>query len=96
MLNQVEDAFSGLPYDPCHPRRDGRLYPPKAWHHGRMTARPDLRRYRFRTHTLYLSLCGAILIRHHYDGVILCKPGLDGGRVQLNPCLAHGKTERPG
>lgn len=87
ILNAVEDELSGIPYDPCHPRRDGRLYPAKASYRCRVPGRPDLRRYRFKAHTVYLGASGAILIRHNQDGVVLEKPGSDGATVDLDPAI---------
>jgi hypothetical protein len=91
ILNSVEDELSGVPYDPCHPRNDGRLYPAKPWFRCRTPGRPDLRRYRFKTHFLYLGVSGAILIEHKQYGVALSKPAQDGAIVELTPA---GRVER--
>jgi hypothetical protein len=83
ILNTVEDELSGIPYDPCHPRRDGRLYPAKATQRCRAPGRPDLRRYRFRAHRLYIGPSGAILIADRVAGPVLSKPAFDGALVVL-------------
>jgi hypothetical protein len=84
ILNAVEDELSGIPYDPCHPRQDGRLYPPKLAARCRMPGRPDLRRYRFKRHRLYIGLAGAIVIEHREFGVVFSKPGWDGASVEVS------------
>jgi hypothetical protein len=83
ILNAVEDELSGIPYDPCHPRHDGRLYPAKATACCRAPGRPDLRRYRFKAHRLYIGASGAILIAHREAGLVFSKPGFDGALVAL-------------
>jgi hypothetical protein len=82
-LNSVEDELSGVPYNPCHPRHDGRLYPAKPNARCRTPGRPDLRRYRFRAHRLYIAASGAILIAHRELGPIFSKPGDDGALIVL-------------
>jgi hypothetical protein len=82
-LNRVEDELSSIPYDPCHPRGDGRLYPAKPGSRCRAPGRPDLRRYRFKRHWLYIGANGAILVEHRESGVVFSKPGFDGQPVDL-------------
>lgn len=84
ILNAVEDELSGLPYDPCHPRSDGRLYPAKPWFRCRTPGRPDLRRYRFKAHVLFIGPSGAILIAHKQKGAVLHKPAEDGACIDLD------------
>ena len=83
ILNKVEDELSGIPYDPCHPSNDGRLYPAKPTARCRTPGRPDLRRYRFKAHRLYIAASGAILIAHRELGPVFSKPGGDGDAISL-------------
>jgi hypothetical protein len=90
-LNAVENELSGIPYDPCHPRGDGRLYPAKRSWRSRVPGRPDLRRYRFKAHRLYIGASGAILIEHRDLGVAFRKAGQDGSHVELAAGAGPGR-----
>lgn len=84
-LNQIEDAHSGVDYNPDHFQDDGRLYPPLADARRQVPGRPDLLRYRSRGHNTYVSADGAILIQttDKPPQEILRKAGASGQNVEL-------------
>lgn len=60
-LNEVENAHSGIPYDPTTQGRDGRLYPPQA--DSEVSSPVDgFRAYRTRGHTVLIGDQGQIRI----------------------------------
>lgn len=82
-LNQVEDDLSGVPYDPTHPRNDGRMYPPDDDAYRAVPGRADLHRYRSRQHNTYFSDSGALLIIDLKGHIVLDKPDLEMRSIKL-------------
>ena len=81
-LNEVEDEFSGVPYDPEKWRTDGRLYPPQSDAFRDCEDHPSVVRMRTRGHNVFIASNGAIEIKAlHGDGVIFEKLGADGKGV---------------
>jgi hypothetical protein len=83
ILNDVEDRYSGAPFNPANWRSDGRLYPPQ----DDRRLEEDIEGVRtFRTVRHYVSFAdnGAIFIRKvgasPGTGIELDKPGRDGRR----------------
>ena len=82
-LNDVENEFSGVPYDPTNWASDGRLYPPQE---DQRTNDPivGVRAYRSRGHRTYISEDGAIrIVRVTGDVVDFHKPNSSGQEVPL-------------
>jgi hypothetical protein len=78
ILNEVEDEYSGVPFDPENWKDDGRLYPPLKDNARPVNGRPDLTRYRSRNHNTFIRENGAIAIRALGGDVIFEKAGKDG------------------
>jgi hypothetical protein len=82
MLNQVEDEFSGVPFDPAHHRTDGRMYPPQDDNASDVEGHVDVTSYRSRGHETFVAKNGAFEIRDIRKGqVVIHKPGSDGKGV---------------
>jgi hypothetical protein len=65
-LNQLEDEFTNIPFDPQRWRDDGRLYPPQADSRRDVPDRPDLVRYVTVAQSIVIRDNGAIaIIRGH-------------------------------
>lgn len=82
-LNAVEDALSGIPFDPTNPHHDGRMYPPQADAYRPVAGRSDIHRYRNRQHNSYFSDDGAILIVDIRGNIVLDKSDLNGRSITL-------------
>ncbi len=88
-LNQVEEEFSGAPYDPEEGGTDGRLYAPKEKYRRPEWERPGVRCYRQVAHATFVAENGAVEIRRIefqdtgrvLGGIIFEKPGLNGRMV---------------
>jgi hypothetical protein len=74
-LNAVEDEFSGVPYDPEKWQSDGRMYPPQADSERKVPGRPELRRYRSRSHNTIIGDDGSIEIKTLDGTTVVNKPG---------------------
>jgi predicted oxidoreductase len=80
-MNSVEDALSGVPYNPDNWRVDGRLYPP-ALDREQECELESVRKFHSRGHEILIARNGAIKIvsRRNPDDTPLDKPGSDGKR----------------
>lgn len=86
-MNSVEDAHSGVPFDPGSYLDDGRLYPPLKDARRSIPGRDDLIRFRSKGHNTFISSEGAIRIqtvgnRRQEPIVFLDKPGKSGKYVE--------------
>jgi len=82
VLNQVEDEFSGIPFNPLLPTSDGRMYSPRDDNRRAVPGQPLLIRYRSAAHNTYFGQNGSIRIETLEKDVILDKPGADGRRTE--------------
>ena len=80
-LNRIEDAHSGVPFDPSNWQSDGRLYPPQEDSKRSVDGRENLHRYRSRGHNTFISSDGAILILDLSKNVIFEKSGRNGESI---------------
>ena len=81
ILNEIEDAHSGVDFDPVNWMKHDRIYPPQD-DFERASARPDTKLFYAKAHSIWFAANGAIRIegrRGTDDGrVLLDKPGADG------------------
>lgn len=81
ILNQVEDEWTTIPYNPVNWAADGRLYPPQGDNARSVPGHPHVRRYRSLGHNTFVGSNGSIEIRQ-VDGTIeFQKAGSDGRYV---------------
>jgi hypothetical protein len=79
-LNDVENEFTEIVYEPSQWMTDGRLYPPQDDMRRRHCENVD--RYRSRRHDTFIATNGAIRIEAHAPRhILLDKPGNDGKKV---------------
>jgi hypothetical protein len=77
-LNEVEDRYSVVPYNPSSWRDDGRLYPPQD-DMEKTSGLPSVRMFKALKHRVYYGANGSIRIESVTGEVVLDKPGKDGG-----------------
>lgn len=81
ILNAIEDAHSGAPYDPANWMTDGRLYPPQD-DFEQASSRLDAQLFYSKGHSIWFAANGAIRIEVRggpdRGRVVLDKPGPDG------------------
>ena len=80
-LNSVEDDLTGIAFDPSAWATDNRMYPPQEDNRRAVPGRPDVARYRSRSHNTYIGENGAIEIRSETNDVLFRKAGADGKHV---------------
>jgi hypothetical protein len=85
VLNEVEDEFSGVPYNPDEPGTDGRMYPPNTRFRYKNWERPGIHCYRQVAHATFIAENGALEIRSRsgteLGNILYEKPGKDGKKV---------------
>ena len=82
-LNEIENLFSGIPYDSAEPGTDGRMYPPRAAFRSIKLERPEIRCYRQFAHLTFIADNGAVEIRSRI--------GVDLGPILFEPPGKNGK-----
>ncbi len=82
-LSEIENQFSGIPYDPTEPGTDGRMYPPTASFRFAKLEVPGLRCYRQVAHVTFVADNGAIEIRPRI--------GVDLGPILFDLAGKNGK-----
>ncbi|MEN9865932.1 MAG: hypothetical protein RL748_1522, partial [Pseudomonadota bacterium] len=75
VLNQVEDEFTNIAYNPDAWADDGRMYPPQQ--DNRRSHNAKVGRYRSRSHNTLIACNGAIRIESLSQRILLDKPGAD-------------------
>ncbi|MFM7843042.1 MAG: hypothetical protein ACKPEY_02270 [Planctomycetota bacterium] len=83
-LNQVEDEFTNIPFQPERWQTDGRMYPSEVDNAREVEGRGDLIRYRPKAHNTFIRDNGAIEIQDVDGKVLFEKCGSDGRRVDLS------------
>jgi len=81
LLNQVEDEFSGIPFNPLLPTSNGRMYAPRDDNRRAVPGQQLLNRFRSAAHNTYFGKNGSIRIETLEKEVLLDKPGADGRRT---------------
>lgn len=79
ILNQVEDEFTEIAYNPDAWADDGRMYPPQQ--DNRRTHNVSINRFRSRSHNILIACNGAIRIESPSKQILFDKPGADGKKV---------------
>ena len=82
-LNQVEDEFTDIPFQPEQWQTDGRMYPPDADSAREVDGRSDIIRYRHKAHNTFIRDNGAIEIRDVNGELLFEKSGSDGRSIEL-------------
>jgi hypothetical protein len=80
-LNQVEDEMTSIPNDPVGFQSDGRMYPPQDDSARAVPNRPDVKRFRSRSHNTFIRKNGALEVQELDGKVIFSKRGADGKGV---------------
>ncbi|MGE0493592.1 MAG: hypothetical protein AB7S38_30565 [Vulcanimicrobiota bacterium] len=85
-LNQVEDEFTGIVYDPENWQTDGRMYPPQKDSLRNVDGFDGVQRFRSRQHNTFLGPNGAIETRRvatppESGEILFRKNGADGKGV---------------
>jgi hypothetical protein len=81
ILNEVEDALTGIPYDLSRWETDGRMYPPQDDNLRKVPGQPHVRRFRHFGHNTYIGDNGSIEITRLDGTVEFQKYGADGRGV---------------
>jgi hypothetical protein len=81
ILNAEEDENTSIPFDPAQWMTDGRMYPPQMDNQRPVPGRPDVRRFRSRSHHTLIGDNGAIEIRDSSGRPVFSKPGADGRAI---------------
>ena len=81
-LNEVEEEFSGAPFNPDNWQTDGRSYPPQEDNKRLVLGRPQMSRYRTVAHNVFIGVNGAIEIQTIHGNVLLQKAGADGKQIR--------------
>lgn len=82
-LNQVENEFTNIPFQPEHWQTDGRMYLPDEDNAREVEARSDVVRYRHKAHNTFIRGNGAMEIQDIKGNVLFEKLGSDGRGVEL-------------
>ncbi len=85
-LNEVENEYSGIPYNPDEPEGDGRLYPPSQKYGRPFPQHPRVQRLRQVGHNTLIGDNGSVEIRAVAEDplegdLLFSKPGADGKKV---------------
>jgi len=81
-MNEVEDEWSGTPYDPESWSTDGRLYPPVPSGMRPVPGRPEVTRWRSKAHNTYVRANGALeIVSVHDEATIFSASGKNGKGV---------------
>lgn len=81
-LNNVEDQYSGVRFNPDAWRTDGRMYPVQDDNAADVPGTPNVTSYRSRRHETFVAANGAFEIRDtRTNRVLLAKAGADGKGV---------------
>lgn len=80
-LNSVEDDLTAIPFDRSAWQNDGRMYPPQEDSRRPVPGRPDVARYRSRSHNTYIGANGAIEIALDTTETLFKKAGRDGRHI---------------
>ncbi|MEX2186635.1 MAG: hypothetical protein WD875_07570 [Pirellulales bacterium] len=82
VLNEVENEFADIPYDPEAWESDGRMYPPQLDSERVIEGQERVRRFRSRAHNTFVGANGSIEIQEVNAGtVVFTKDGADGKSV---------------
>jgi hypothetical protein len=81
ILNDVEDQWTSIPYEPRNWEADGRLYPPQRDSARVVPGHPRVVRYRSRMHNMFIGRNGGIEVRAIDGTVQFQKAGADGRTV---------------
>lgn len=81
VLNDVEDEFTSIPYDPANWQTDGRLYPPQPDNIRSVPEHGAVKRLRSRSHNTFIGENGSIEIQETNGRTVFQKAGADGRTV---------------
>lgn len=77
IVNDIEDHYSGIPFDPISGGNDGRFYSPQEDNKRAVTGNSNVVRYRTKGHNIFIGSNGSIEIQRMDTTIEFSKLGSD-------------------